>query len=359
VVEILKIAREYGFRCFIDPHQDVWSRFTGGSGAPLWTLEKVGFIPENLSTCHAAIVQNTFSNPAEYPKMIWPTNYYKLACATMFTLFFAGNVFAPKLLVDNEPIQEYLQRHYMNSVCEMAKAIIENNLQDVVIGYDTLNEPGHGWIGVEDITQICKEQELRKGFTPTPFQTMMLGMGYPQTVEYWDMTSVGPQKMSDQYVDPKGTKAWNFCVWADHQVWDPKTKSVRQPHYFQYHPITGVRVDFLVDFWKPFVNLYSTKIRHVHQNAIMFIEPPVNAIPPVWDHFDTKGPICYAPHWYDGITLINKQWNSWYTVDYIGFLRGRYSSIAFALKFGEKAIKNCFKSQLRTLRLEGEEYIGQ
>lgn len=26
IVEILKIAKSYGFSCFIDPHQDVWSR---------------------------------------------------------------------------------------------------------------------------------------------------------------------------------------------------------------------------------------------------------------------------------------------------------------------------------------------
>ena len=32
--EILKIAGENEFYMFIDPHQDVWSRMTGGDGAP-------------------------------------------------------------------------------------------------------------------------------------------------------------------------------------------------------------------------------------------------------------------------------------------------------------------------------------
>lgn len=38
LIVVLRRARQYGFRCFIDPHQDVWSRFTGGSGAPGWVI---------------------------------------------------------------------------------------------------------------------------------------------------------------------------------------------------------------------------------------------------------------------------------------------------------------------------------
>ncbi len=39
VVAVVRKMREYGISCFVDPHQDVWSRFTGGDGAPGWTLE--------------------------------------------------------------------------------------------------------------------------------------------------------------------------------------------------------------------------------------------------------------------------------------------------------------------------------
>ena len=34
LIEVLKKAPRYGIQCFIDPHQDTWSRFSGGSGAP-------------------------------------------------------------------------------------------------------------------------------------------------------------------------------------------------------------------------------------------------------------------------------------------------------------------------------------
>ena len=40
---VVERAGHYGIDVFIDPHQDVWSRWTGGDGAPGWTLEAVGF----------------------------------------------------------------------------------------------------------------------------------------------------------------------------------------------------------------------------------------------------------------------------------------------------------------------------
>ena len=33
---LLEMMPEYGIRCIICPHQDIWSRVTGGSGAPAW-----------------------------------------------------------------------------------------------------------------------------------------------------------------------------------------------------------------------------------------------------------------------------------------------------------------------------------
>ncbi|HUI72461.1 MAG TPA: cellulase family glycosylhydrolase, partial [Spirochaetia bacterium] len=42
---IVAKAGEHGLSLFVDPHQDVWSRWTGGDGAPIWTLEAAGFVP--------------------------------------------------------------------------------------------------------------------------------------------------------------------------------------------------------------------------------------------------------------------------------------------------------------------------
>ncbi|MEJ2118982.1 MAG: PAS domain S-box protein, partial [Alphaproteobacteria bacterium] len=78
-------AAEYGIDVFIDPHQDVWSRWTGGDGAPAWTMEAVGMDITKLDEVGAAIVHNVHTGP--YPHMIWDTNNYKFGTCTMFTLF--------------------------------------------------------------------------------------------------------------------------------------------------------------------------------------------------------------------------------------------------------------------------------
>ncbi len=93
VVAVVEKAGEHGISLFIDPHQDVWGRFCGGDGAPGWTLEAVGFDMTRFAETGAAIVHATYGDP--FPQMVWPTNGAKLAAATMFTLFFGGNDFAP------------------------------------------------------------------------------------------------------------------------------------------------------------------------------------------------------------------------------------------------------------------------
>lgn len=42
----------------------------------------------------------------------------------------------------------------------------------------------------------------------------------------------------------------------------------------------------------------------------------------------------------------------------IGVLRGKYLTPAFALKFGETAIRNCLRDQLKFLRDESLRYMG-
>jgi hypothetical protein len=152
-------AAHFGIDVFIDPHQDCWSRFSGGDGAPGWTFEAVGIDLTKLHETGTAILHQLADGP--YPRMVWPTNESKLAAATMFSLFFGGNDFAPATRVGGEPVQEYLQRRYVGAFVRLARVLRgARNL----IGYDTLNEPMFGYIGWRDLR--VAEEIAKRGPAP-------------------------------------------------------------------------------------------------------------------------------------------------------------------------------------------------
>lgn len=115
---------EFGIVAFVEMHQDVWSRYTGGSGAPAWTITSVGLDLQKLEGAGAAWLKGVKGGGhIESERGIWPCGYQKLAAATVTTCFWAGDVFAPKLMVDGIPIQKYLQDRYLDAWELLAKTI--------------------------------------------------------------------------------------------------------------------------------------------------------------------------------------------------------------------------------------------
>ncbi|KAF2717647.1 glycoside hydrolase family 5 protein [Polychaeton citri CBS 116435] len=385
-IKVLRVAKSYGFRVFMDPHQDVWSRFTGGSGAPLWTVYACGLDPKKFLTTEAALVQNTWEpSPAEFPKMIWATNYTRLAVQTIFTLFFAGRDFAPKCIIDGVNIQDYLQTHFVNACKHLCQKVHDaGDLEgDCVIGWESINEPNRGYVGWPDLTKLPDDQKLRKGTTPTGWQAMLTGSGRAVEVETWDFGGLGPYKSGTQLIDPKRTTAWlsaqsgmderygwkrdpdwrlGECIWAQHGVWDPKTDELLEPLHFSKHPSTGEHLDheyFTNHYFMHYYRQFRDAVRSIWPESMMFIQPSPFDIPPrIRDTADNDDNMVFASHFYDGITLITKKWNRWWNVDVFGVLRGKYLTPAFAVKVGETAIRNCFKDQLSAIRDEGVDYMG-
>jgi hypothetical protein len=361
-----------------------WSRFSGGSGAPMWTLYACGLNPQSFAATEAAIVHNTYPDPAKFPKMIWSTNYYRLAAATIFTLFFGGRDFAPKCIIDGVNIQDFLQEHFLNAVAHLAKRIHEaGELENsVVVGWETMNEPNRGLIGNADLSVIPKEQALKKGTSPTIWQAILIGSGRACEVETWDMGGLGPYKVGRALVDPHGEIAWlptdydesrygykrdagwklGECLWAQHGIWDPENDQLLKKDYFSKNPKTGQVLDypaFTNSYFMDFVRKYRDRIRAIHKDAILLLQPAVLEIPPSLKGTPDDDPrMGYAPHFYDGITLMTKKWNRTWNVDVLGILRGRYLHPALAIKIGETAIRNCFRDQLAAMRQEGLDYMG-
>ena len=315
--------------------------------------------------------------------MIWSTNYGRLASQTLYTLFFAGRDYAPKCIIDGRNIQDYLQSHFIAAFGALADRLREAGdlFDSCVIGWDSLNEPAEGFCGYEDLNVVPSEQgsTLRKGSSPTPLQSLRLGMGQKQTVDHYSFGSFGPKKDGTVTIDPKGFKMWldpseepngvnerwgwrrdpswelGKCIWAMHGVWDIESGKLLRPDYFKSPPFDPERpVVFTVDFWRPFWRKYVARIRAAHPEAINFVQPPVFAQPPPLDGpDDLKGRACYSGHYYDGLTLVSRHWN-WFNADTLGVLRGKYWTILQALRVGEKAIRQSLQEQLGILKADAE-----
>ena len=111
--------RSWWIVCVFEFHQDVWSRYSGGSGAPMWTFYAAGLDPKCFAKTEAAILHNEprFHDSSDtYHKMLWTSNYKRLASLVMFTLFFAGKIYFPDLILNGENIQDYLQNHFLGAV---------------------------------------------------------------------------------------------------------------------------------------------------------------------------------------------------------------------------------------------------
>ncbi len=341
---IVEKAAEHGIALFIDPHQDVWSRFSGGDGAPGWTFEVVGLDITKFKETGAAIVHQTHGDP--FPRMIWPTNSGKLAAATMFSLFFGGNDFAPETKVEGVPVQDYLQHHYIEAMVQVAKKL--DGLTNV-IGYDTMNEPLPGYIGFEDLNS--PGGMIKLGSSPSPFQSMLLGSGITQEVGVWKLGITGERKVDTQLVNSSAVNAWlpdHECVWHRNGVWDlganGQPRILRPQHFSE---VRGRTIDFSNDYFRPFANRYAKAIRSVSSEAIIFIESEPRHISMKWGAQDASN-IVFAPHWYDGFVLFMKSFISALAVD---FRTGK-------VIFGSKRIRRSFADQVASFTQTSEESFG-
>jgi hypothetical protein len=358
---VVQKARQYEISLFIDPHQDVWGRFSGGSGAPRWTYEAVGFDVRTFTETGAAIIHNT--HRGAFPRMIWATNYSKLAAATMFTLFFGGNDFAPATLIQGIPAQEFLQSHYINAMKQVAERL---RGLDNVVGFEVMNEPWSGWIGVTNAAQ--QEILFRLGAMPTPLQAMAAGSGIPQTVDVYALSDKGFSITGSTVLNPRGFHAWREvrkkkkrvageCVWRANGVWDADAHGqpvlLRPEHFIK--PARGLAsgmseatkepVDFNRDYFEPFIKRYAAEIRSVMPEAAIFVEGvPTKPAPYLAD----MNNIVHAAHWYDVFTLFTKQFHPDFNID----LRTEERVI------GREKVLALFADQVAHFKRESEERLG-
>lgn len=340
---VVEKAAKYDINMFIDPHQDVWSRFSGGDGAPGWTFELIGMDITKFQETGAAFTHQAHGDPL--PQMIWSTNATKLAAATMFTLFFGGSDFAPFTKIEGESVEEFFQSHFINSIQKLAEYL--SDLPNVV-GYDSMNEPVEGWIGIKDLNQ--RYTTVEKGFIPTPFQAMQLGSGIPLKLKKWERGVLGAKIVGREVVNPDGITVWmdGFDpIWQENGVWKVINNEpvLLKPGYFAYR--RGQIVDFNRDYYVPFNNKFAAAMRNVQPRAIIFVEKGFGPEGPNWGSDDARD-VVYAPHWYDPVVLVMKRFNSWLN----------YDRDQGKLVLGVRKIKRSFTDQLDRPKIHSKKMMG-
>jgi len=312
--KLCQIAGEYGLYIFVDFHQDVWSRMTGGDGAPCWLFEKIGIDYKKLSASDAALVMQhayDFDDPRarqeeNYPTMCWSQNYRYLGNALMWTLFFGGKIFAPNFKIDGLNVQDYMLDHYLGCLKEIAKRI--KDLPNI-IGFDSLNEPSTGWIGTKmDDRHLhnTKQDPALPGIAWSPIDCLYSSYGNCVELPYMELSilkggfvpkrtiKVNKDQINlwiENHTDPFLQEgAWQLKENGNYEILDNS--------YFQMK--NGRPVNFLDDFMAPFFHSVADTIREINNDWLLFAEIPAEEAvfdPTLPQNMPKK--VVNATHWYD------------------------------------------------------------
>lgn len=329
--DLCRRAGEYGFYVFVDFHQDVWSRMSGGDGAPCWLFDKVGIDYRKIGDSECAhVMQNLYDyarggrQEDRYPTMSWSQNAARPANGVMWTLFFAGRDFAPGLNIDGVNVQDYMVEHYLGSMREIARRV--RDLPNV-IGFDSLNEPFQGWIG-QSLTyrhlgpSDSNPNRALPGLAWSPLDGLLVSHGVTRSIPVlnFDPATRGVVHKRDKTLNPR-----RISIWKDDQR-DPFQQvgawrvnkdggfDVLRDNYFQR--VGDRKVDFVEDYMGPFFARVADNIRAINPDWILFAE-----LDPLAGFFgesfpkDTPPNTVNAGHWYDVVTLSTKTFNPNFNLD--------------------------------------------
>lgn len=285
--QLVERGGRYGLNFIIDLHQDFYSRATGGDGAPYWTVTELGLAPDRTNEPGAVHEQ-----PKRGPSY-WPPTAARFSVNTMDTLFWAGSDFAPGLKVDDVPVQDWLQGHYVAAIKQVALRLRD---LDNVIGYDTYNEPNNGYIGVADLR------------APDSYMQFVGRHAAPNALlpSYWDLIQAASGFSPEKPTVP-ANRLWADGaedIWRKYGVWNlvnGKPKLLR-PDYFA--KINGQAPDF-TRFVAALQRRIGTEMAKVAPGALILQEPAIGDP----NNLALGLPAVVAePHWYDGVVLMSKRY---------------------------------------------------
>ncbi|GAA5952203.1 hypothetical protein JCM3765_001906 [Sporobolomyces pararoseus] len=401
----------YGMKCYIDAHQDVWSRHTGGSGAPTWTLQLVGLDIRSLKSTGAAQAQNIHLDPEkDPPAKNWPSGMTKLAAATMATVFWGGDIFAWKRQVKRRlhqgewgqsggseelvTLQTFLQTSMIEAFGKLADKLRDC---EAVMGFEVINEPHRGYISLHSPHAWDLTADLAIGHFPSALQSWALGSGHPVEIAHYSpsfpVTAIShtvlltpsegrsawlPPLSDPSYVPPSPTNSIRDlrsesagCIWEEHGIWrfDESKGEFGEPialkmEYFRRFPRDlgskrqGELVDWERDCYYPFVKQFSDRISR-GKNAshwLTFVEPIPNELAPDYPQDARPQNMIFAPHWYDLKALFEKRL-TWMSANVQGLAKGMF--LLKALYFGRSGLRQNYAVQIGNIISASYKRIGE
>jgi hypothetical protein len=271
---------------------------------------------DKLDAVGAALTPQRYSGNHQgkpYPRMIWPANYSLYAAATMFTLFFAGNAFAPELKIEGESVQDFLSERYIAAFRHCFRRL--KNCK-AVAGWGAMNEPHPGFIGYRDLRGL-ENVTLALGPLPSPFQAMIAASGASVKVPVYTPWLKGWKITGRKVINPQGLSLFKegfTCPWKQAGVWAGEGGDARLLKPDHFSACQGLPVRFTDDFLKPFTIRFIERMKEADRPLLFFIEGIPHRENPSWGKDEGQNMV-NAFHHYDGLTLFTKSFRPWLTLD--------------------------------------------
>ena len=330
--DICRMAGEHGLYVFIDFHQDVWSRMSGGDGAPGWTFEAVGLDFTRFDAANAAhVMQHRFDyqqSPdvqAAYPSMSWASNYRMPANAIMWTLFWGSKHITPEFLIDGLAASDYLQSHLLGAMAQVAQRVAS---MPHVIGFDSLNEPGLGWLG-QSLSPVMVDGKRQPGGAPMPgvvwsaLDALAVAAGMTLDLPARDHSFDPCAATAVQTVNPQGVRIWRdgvLCPFAQAGIYaieatgdGPVIQALNEAAFSQFQ---GRAINIASDVFEPFYHRVASTIRAIAPHWLLLAEmDPFGAMSGRTFPAGMPAQSVNASHWYDVTLLVKKQFDCTSSVD--------------------------------------------
>ena len=337
--EICRKAGEHGFYVFVDFHQDVWSRMSGGDGAPGWTFDAVGLDFNRFDAAGAALVmQHRYRYPnadtqtdtpevqGAYPSMSWVRNYRMPANAVMWTLFWAGEHVTPQFRIAGVNVQEYLQKHLLGAMAQVARRVKD---MPHVMGFDSMNEPGVGWLG-QALSPVWVNGVRSLGALPlpgpvwSPLEALAVARGVPTELPVRPSLDAPHEPVTSEVINPNAISIWkagHLCPFEQAGIYVYKEDAHKQGRLVAlretvFSHIHGRAFSVSEDAYGPFFHRVAQTLRAISPRWMLFAEiDPFGALSgrSFPQHMPSQS--VNTSHWYDLGLVALKQFDARLSVD--------------------------------------------